>query len=83
MVLLCAAAAVAASPRWAWMGCNTDYQVSGPQPPGSYGTQGVPSRLNDPGPRLGMSIAEDQENGLLYLFGGVGRGATPTLGASS
>lgn len=61
---------------WIWM--------SGPQSTsstsGSYGVQGIPSPLNYPGARYTGAATWTDQNGDLWLFGGVGFDATGTFG---
>ena len=55
--------------NWTWMnGSNTG------NPPGVYGTQGVPGPLNTPGGRLETACAWTDNAGDLWLFGGTTSG---------
>jgi hypothetical protein len=56
--------------QWTWVG-GSDRPNPGS---GTYGTQGVPARSNQPGPRE-SALAWTDPGGALWLFGGVGRDA--------
>jgi N-acetylneuraminic acid mutarotase len=60
--------------EWAWMGGSNVIGSSGSQP-GVYGTLGTPASGNMPGGRMGAASWTDN-NGNLWLFGGVGTSST-------
>jgi N-acetylneuraminic acid mutarotase len=62
--------------EWTWMGGSSSLQTLGV--PGTYGTQGVPSPANAPGGRSNANIRIDG-TGNLWLFGGFGCGASPSI----
>jgi len=49
-------------------------------PPGVYGTQGIPSPMNYPGGRSGQAMVHHPEMKVLYIFGGQGYDSAGTLG---
>lgn len=53
---------------WTWMSGSSVPEESG----GQYGAQGVPSKLNSPGPRISSSSWYDSTKRELWLFGGYG-----------
>ena len=65
--------------EWTWMGgisCSVPCTVN---PPGVYGTLGLPAPDNFPSPRSNASTWTDN-NGNLWLFGGYGSGSNNVLG---
>lgn len=63
-----------ATSEWVWVtGSNVVNQL------GIYGTKGVPSTTNCPGART-ESISWVDNNGNLWLFGGIGKSSTPSDG---
>jgi N-acetylneuraminic acid mutarotase len=68
--------------QWTWMGgSNLAAQpgVIGSEPPGVYGTKGVPSAGNVPGARMDASTWADP-SGNLWLFGGEGLDSNANFG---
>ncbi|MGD0912100.1 MAG: kelch repeat-containing protein [Terracidiphilus sp.] len=57
--------------EWVWMGGGDTAYTPQNNPPGEYGTIGVPALGNMPGTRKGAVYATDSA-GNLWLFGGVG-----------
>ncbi len=63
--------------EWEWV---EGTQGTGAQQPGVYGTLGVPSPTNFPGPRA-WAVTWTDSNGNFWLFGGEGYDANGTVGA--
>jgi len=64
---------------WRWDGTHWTWMAGSDAvgQPGSYGTKGVPAPGNMPGARSGAVTCQDA-SGTLWLFGGLGHGATAT-----
>lgn len=54
--------------EWTWVNGNQTPYVY-PNPLGNYGTRGIPSSTNNPGPRIDAAAWVDKDNNL-WLFGG-------------
>lgn len=62
------------SKLWTWIAGDSIYSfwTNTASPNGIYGSQGITAPENKPGARYSHSVAYDETNKFVYVFGGVG-----------